>query len=224
MWQSWVGWKMPLCKWHIFWMAPCLIFYFIVILFNIERKWLFEKFSHYLTFEVQIVWKISATQYYCWKYRNTEKQLNFEKFQLIWKIVKHLTRLKQRAALRKLFSLSSPCIPPDKTLLRPCNKHFLRKIYKNIQTLAFKLLHESSVRKWCSANVFSDTKQKDFCWKICKLIKFFGCVFGAYYFQFQRSWDLQNEWGFSEKNCIVKWVIFVTSFFWLWDFLLQNLE
>ena len=39
MWQSWVGWKMPLCKWHIFWMAPWMIYYFVVMLFYIERKW-----------------------------------------------------------------------------------------------------------------------------------------------------------------------------------------
>ena len=51
-----------------------------------------------------------------------------------------------------------------------------------------------------------------------------GCVLGAYHFQFQKSWDSQNEWGFFEWNCIVKQVIFFTSFYWLWDFLLQNLE
>ena len=39
MWQSWMGWKMPLSKWHTFWMNPCLICYFIAILFYIE-KWL----------------------------------------------------------------------------------------------------------------------------------------------------------------------------------------
>ena len=40
--NSWMGWKMPLCKWHYtFWMAPYLIFFFfLVILFYIERKWL----------------------------------------------------------------------------------------------------------------------------------------------------------------------------------------
>ena len=35
-----MGWKISLCNWHTFWMAPCLICYFIVILFYIERKWL----------------------------------------------------------------------------------------------------------------------------------------------------------------------------------------
>ena len=34
---------MPLCKWHTFWMTTCLICYFIVILFYIERKWLFRR-------------------------------------------------------------------------------------------------------------------------------------------------------------------------------------
>ena len=143
--------------------------------------------------------------------------MNFEKFQLKWKIVKHFTRPKQRAALRKLFSLHQS----------PLKQNFLREIYRNIQTFAFKVLQESS--SWASGNgavqmFFLTPNRSIFFWKILKMRKFFGCVLGAYYFQFQRSWDLQNEWGFSEKNCIVKWVIFVTSFFWLWDFLLQNLE
>ena len=33
------GKKMPLCKWHTFWMALCLLCYFVAILFYIERKW-----------------------------------------------------------------------------------------------------------------------------------------------------------------------------------------
>ena len=64
VWQRWMRWKMPLCKWHTFWMFPWLICCFIVILFYIERKWSDEKFSHSLILEVQIVWKISAFQYY----------------------------------------------------------------------------------------------------------------------------------------------------------------
>ena len=40
VWQNWIGWKMPLCKWHTFWMAPSLICYFIVVFFYVERKWL----------------------------------------------------------------------------------------------------------------------------------------------------------------------------------------
>ena len=56
--ESWMGWKMLLCKWHTLWMAPCLICYFILILLYIERP-SYEKCSHNLTLEVQIVWKIS---------------------------------------------------------------------------------------------------------------------------------------------------------------------
>ena len=41
------------------------------------------------------------------------------------------------------------------------------------------------VKKWCSANISSDTKQKHVCWKICKVRKVFGCAAGAYYFQCQ---------------------------------------
>ena len=43
------------------------------------------------------------------------------------------------------------------------------------------------VKKWCSPNVFSDTKQKPVCWKICKVGKVFDCVTEAYYFQYQVS-------------------------------------
>ena len=42
-------------------------------------------------------------------------------------------------------------------------------------------------KKWCSTNVFSDTKQKYVCLKICKVRKVYGCVAGAYYFQCQVS-------------------------------------
>ena len=76
--------------------------------------------------------------------------MNFEKFQLKWKIVKHFTRSKQRAALRKLFSLPQSPIPSDKILLHLWNKIFFREIYRNIQTFAFKVLKESS--SWASGN------------------------------------------------------------------------
>ena len=33
----------------------------------------YEKFSHSLTLEVQIVWKISAFHYCKWKYENADK-------------------------------------------------------------------------------------------------------------------------------------------------------
>ena len=56
---------MPLCKWHTFWMVPCLIRYFIVILLYTEWKWLLvinftHNLSHNLTLEVEMIWKILA--------------------------------------------------------------------------------------------------------------------------------------------------------------------
>ena len=54
-------------------MTPWLIF-FIVILFYNERKLPpMKNLAKILTLEVQILWKISAFQYYRWKYRNGEK-------------------------------------------------------------------------------------------------------------------------------------------------------
>ena len=83
-------------------------------------------------------------------------------------------------------------------------------------------------KKWCSENIFSDTKQKHVCWKICKVRKFFGSVAVGLYFQCQASWASLNEWGIVsevwDRNCIVKCVIFFTSFCWLWDFLLENVK
>ena len=73
------------------------------------------------------------------------------------------------------------------------------------------------VKKWYSANVFSDIEQKYVCWKgfwlCCKSILF------------STSSELRFvKWvRFFEQNCIVKWVIFFATFCWLWDFLLENL-
>ena len=86
-----------------------LLFYCHVILYEVKVT-SYVKFSHNLTFEVQTIWKILLFQYYWWKYWNTEKLLNFEKFQLKWKIVKLFKRPKQTATFRNLFSLRhSPC-------------------------------------------------------------------------------------------------------------------
>ena len=124
-------------------------FYCHIILYW-EKVTSYENFSHSLTLEVQIVLNISAFQCYWCKYWNTEKELNFKKFQLKWKIVKHFTRPEQRAALRKLFNFPPLPILPGNILLRLWNKIFLREIYRNILTFAFKMFRESS--SWASGN------------------------------------------------------------------------
>ena len=60
------------------------------------------------------------------------------------------------------------------------------------------------VRKWCSANVFSNTKQNHVCWKICKFRQVFGCVARAKC-QCQASWGSWNERGFLSET--VNWTI-----------------
>ena len=62
VWQSWKEWKISLYKWHTFWMAPFewsnLFFDFDIVLY--QEKVTYEKFSHNLILEIQIVWRISA--------------------------------------------------------------------------------------------------------------------------------------------------------------------
>ena len=73
-------------------------------------------------------------------------------------------RPKQRAALRKLFSLPQTPVPLDK------NKNLLREIYTEMyRHFAFKVLQESS--SWVSRNgavqmFFSDIKQKHVCKRV----------------------------------------------------------
>ena len=153
---------------------------------------------------------------------NSWKMLNFQKFQLKWKILKHFTRPKPQATLRKLFSP-----PPDNMFFLLWNKNFLTAIYRNIQTLAFQVLGECSC--WASRNgavqvVFSGTNQKHVCWKICKARKdFWLCCWSMFFIMLSELRFL--KWvRFFERSCIVKRVIFFASFCWLWDFLPGNLK
>ena len=77
--------------------------------------------------------------------------------------------------------------PPGKILLRLWNKNFLKEIYRNIQTFAFKVLQECS--SWASRNggvqmIFLTPNRNMFAGKVRKD---FVCVMGAYYVQRQVS-------------------------------------
>ena len=65
-----------------------------------------------------------------------------------------------------------------------------------------------------SANGLSDTSQKHVCWKICKESKIFS---GSIFLKMLSELSSLKWAVFFEQNCIVKWVIFVASFCWLWD-------
>ena len=71
---------MSLCKWQMFWMATCLICYFIVILFYIERKWLLMRnLATILLFKSKLSVNLQ---------RFDAIDGSIENFQLKWKIVK----------------------------------------------------------------------------------------------------------------------------------------
>ena len=72
-------------------------------------------------------------------------------------------RSKQRAALKKLFSLPPHQVKPYYVF---GIKAFLRR-YTDICYQSALRMRPLGVKKWCSANVFSDTKQRYMRWKIC---------------------------------------------------------
>ena len=89
----------------------------------------YEKFSHNLTFEGQIVWKISVFQYLM-KVSKYWQIAEFPKISIEIKNRKTFYKAQTASHLRKFFSLSppthlSPHIPPDKVLLRLSKKNFI---------------------------------------------------------------------------------------------------
>ena len=93
---------------------------------------------------------------------------------------------QKTSRVNEIIQLPSNPPPSDKILLplflrryTEINGHLLSKCFKNAVL---------GVKKWWSANVVSDTKQKHVCWKTCsKVRKAFGSVAGAYNFQCQVS-------------------------------------
>ena len=138
-----MGWKMPFCKWHTFWLVPCLICSFIFMLFHIERRWiLMRTLATILHLKSKLSEKFQRVNTIDESIKMLKNSWISQKFQFKWKIVKHFTRRKQRTALRTLLSLDSTYPPPDKILLRLWNKFFFTKIYRNIRTSALKVLQE----------------------------------------------------------------------------------
>ena len=138
----------------------------------------------------------------CWKI------LNLQKIQLKWKIVKHFARFEQRAASRKLFSLPPPhqirpyCVFEIKIFLGKYTK-----TYRHSLSSASRM-NFLGVKKWCSTNVFSDTKLKYACWKFVKCERFLA-VFREHLFSLSSELRFVKWVRFFVQNCIVKWVIFL---------------
>ena len=148
----------------------------------------YEKSSHNLILEVQIIWKTSAFVVLM-EVLKCLKIVEFSKISIKIKIFKYFMRLIQRAAFRKLFG---PL--PHKSFLRhwKWNKNFLTKIYRimnyDIMTLAFQVLRECS--SWPSKNVavqrfFMTPARNMFAGKLVKWVKFFAVLREFIFYNFE---------------------------------------
>ena len=177
-----------------------LLFYCHIVLFW-EKVTYYEKFTHNLTFEVQIIWKISALQHYCWEYRNTEKKLSFEKFQLIWKIVKHFMRSKQWASSENYSASPNPAHHQIKSYYVFVTNIFLGRfteIYRHLLSKCFKkvvLGRQEMVQCKC----FFLHQTETFLLENLYTENFFWLCFGSILF------------SISKELRIAKWVMFFWS-------------
>ena len=117
--------------------------------------------------------------------------MNFQKFQLKWKIWKHFTNPKQRSAWRKLSSA-----PTDKSFLRFWNKNFQTEIYGNIQKLLSECSNNAGLGRleWC----FFWHQAETCCWLSCRNI-FFIMLSELRFIKWVRVLSetvLYNEWSF----------------------------
>ena len=128
MWQSWVGWKMPLCKWYTFWMAPFLICYFIAILFYIERKWLLMRnLTTILPFVSNCLEHFSASILFL-KVSKYWKIVELRKISINLKNCKTFYETQTASRFKEIIQPLLTRIPPEKIFLRLCNKNLLREI------------------------------------------------------------------------------------------------
>ena len=105
-----MGWKMSLCKWHTFCMAPWLICCLFVTLFYIEKKQLLMRnLATVLPLKSKLSGKFQRFNVVNGSMEMLINSSTYKKFKLKWTILKHI---KQWAALRKLFNR-----PPDKSFL-----------------------------------------------------------------------------------------------------------
>ena len=115
---------------------------------------------------------------------------------------------------------------PHTNLATSLKQNFLREICRNIQTFAFKVLQESS--SWASGNgavqiLFFTPNRNMVAGKFVNEKAFWLC-FGIMLFSISKELRFVKWVRFFVRNCMVKCVIFLAGFYWLWAFLLQILE
>ena len=147
--------------------ALCLICYFIVILFYIERKWLFMRnLARILPLKCR-----SSGKFQCFNaIDGSIKMLNLVEFTKILIKIKNCKIFYEAQKTSRLNVIIQPPptpphpLPSDKIVLRL----FLRintEIKVQLPSKCFKNAVLGVKKRW-SANVFSATKQKHVCWKI----------------------------------------------------------
>ena len=72
---------------HTFWMAPCLICYFIVILFYVDRKWLFMRNLALILALKSKSYYVSGIKVFWWRYAEIYRRLHSKCFKsaVLWR-------------------------------------------------------------------------------------------------------------------------------------------
>ena len=149
MWQCWMEWKMSLCNWHTFWMAPSLICFFIVVFFYIERKWLLLRS---LATVLPLKSKFSP---------KFQRFNNLDRFSIKMKNCKTLHEVQTASHLKEIFL--PPANPPLTrwNLTTSLEQKFYYGDIQNYTGIYFPNVSRMrflGVKKWCSANVISYAK------------------------------------------------------------------
>ena len=122
-------------------MAPCLICYFIVILFYIERKWLLMRnLATVLPLKSKLSGKLQRFIIMVEVSKNW-KIVKFRKISIKMKNCKTFYETQTASCLKEIIQPPQPPIPPDKILIRLWNKNFLERyteIYRYLLSKCFK--------------------------------------------------------------------------------------
>ena len=90
--SRWMGWKMPLCKWHIFWMAQ---WFYCHIVSYWEEMTSYGNYSQYLTLKFKWSGKCQLFSAVDGGIEMPKNSWISKKIQLKWKVLKHSTRPNQ---------------------------------------------------------------------------------------------------------------------------------
>ena len=202
-------WKMPLYKLYTFWMTPWLICCFTGMLLHTEGKWLLKKnLIAILPLKSKSSWKFQSFNAIdgsikklksCWISKNFNycKMKNFKTF---------FSSYKQRSA----------CSAPIRASYVSATNIFEARFTGKYRNLLSR----------CSRNtVLGRLKMVQCkCFFLRPTRKMFLVCYGSIFF-IMLGWSKSVKWmRLFEQNFILKQVIVLVSFYWLWDFLLENLK